>query len=276
MQQDNIDELDNPEIVREFNQLYSTWWSGKENNYYSAGVGLAIKKPLSDRVFSIKRLDGRLLMADLHLKRKINIRIIVIYMPADEADKLERKAINSKVESWIKQSVDSKKFLIILGDFNVNMDKLNQKHKIKVNTHKAYIIEIMKKANLFEVQSVKDNTVKSTWKTQRGNQQISSRIDYIWMSFELFQRLKSVEVSFDTHLDSDHGLLSTTIYSSDFIYRLSCSQESRSRYTRKIFALDKMTNEDWMNYQSYINDYIQNSSIIDRLENIPTIDRMPV
>jgi len=45
-------------------------------------------------------------MADLHLKRKINIRIIVIYMPADDSDKLERKAINSKFESWIKQSID--------------------------------------------------------------------------------------------------------------------------------------------------------------------------
>jgi len=215
MQLDNIDELDNPEIVREFNKSYSTWWSGKEDNYYGAGVGLAIKKPLADRVFSVKRLDGRLLMADLHLKRKINIRIIVIYMPADDSDKLERKAINSKIESWIKQSIDSQKLLIILGDFNVNMDNPNNKHKIKVNTHKAYIIEIMKKANLFEVQSVKDKTATSTWKTHRGNQQISSRIDYIWMSFELFQRLKNVDVSFDTHLDSDHGLLSATVYSTD-------------------------------------------------------------
>ena len=74
-----------------------------------------------------------------------------------------------------------------MGDFNVNMDNLNNKHKIKVNTHKAYIIEIMKKANLLEVQSVKDKTATSTWKAYRGNQQISSRIDYIWMSFELFQ-----------------------------------------------------------------------------------------
>ena len=161
-------------------------------------------------------------MADLHLKHKINIRIIVIYMPADDSDKLERKAINSKIESWIKQSIDNQKLLIILGDFNVNMDNLSINHKIKVNTHKAYIIEIMKKANLLEVQSAKDKTVKNTWQTHRGNQQISSRIDYIWMSFEFFQRLKNVDVSFDAHLDSDHGLLSATVYSTDFIYRQSC------------------------------------------------------
>jgi exonuclease III len=88
-------------ISREFNNIYTTWWSGKEENYYGAGVGLAIKKSIAQRVYAIKKIDGRAIMADLHFQNKINVRIIIIYMPANQEDKKERDKINKIISEWI-------------------------------------------------------------------------------------------------------------------------------------------------------------------------------
>jgi exonuclease III len=54
-------------------------------------VGLAIKKSIAQRVYAINKIEGRAIMADLHFKNKTNVRIIVIYMPANSDDKEEKK-----------------------------------------------------------------------------------------------------------------------------------------------------------------------------------------
>lgn len=71
-QKNGNQDIDN-NITRDFNDIYTTWWSGKEDNYYGAGVGLAIKKSIAQRVYAINKIEGRAIMADLHFKNKINI-----------------------------------------------------------------------------------------------------------------------------------------------------------------------------------------------------------
>ena len=58
-------------INRDFNNIYTTWWLGKEENYYGAGIGLTIRKQIAQRVYAINKIKGHAIMADLHFKNKI-------------------------------------------------------------------------------------------------------------------------------------------------------------------------------------------------------------
>jgi hypothetical protein len=95
----NIEKEDDDSIPeRDFNNFYSTWWSGKNEHYQGAGVGLAIKKELAKRVYRTEFIDGRAILADLQLKQNVKIRIIVLYMPADPKQVNEHMSITNQIE----------------------------------------------------------------------------------------------------------------------------------------------------------------------------------
>ena len=196
-------------ITRDFNDIYTTWWTGKEEKYYGAGVGLAIKKSIAQRVYAINKLDGRAIMADLHFKNKINVRIIVIYMPANEEDKNERTKINKTISNWIVQGQYDKKHLIVMGDLNANIDNLHNNSLLSGsnNKDKYSILRTLINAGLLEFQSASKANPSHTWSMNRNNNIITSRIDYIWLSNDLFQLIKSIHVDFDKSFDTDHGLV---------------------------------------------------------------------
>jgi len=151
----NIDADDEPQPTRDFNEYYQTWWSGKEENFQGAGVGLAIKKELATRVYKIDQIDGRALMADIQLKQKIKIRIIVLYMPADPKHEIERAMLITKIEAWIKQGLSDNKKIIVMGDLNADPDKLEilkkdyPKRKVK---DKYKIISMLNNNRIFDSQ----------------------------------------------------------------------------------------------------------------------------
>ena len=228
-------------------------------------MGLAIKKELASRVYAINKLDGRALMADLHLKNKINVRIIIIYMPANQEDKIERCKINKTILDWINKGQYDKKHIIIMGDLNVNIDNYttNTNTSNIKSDNKFYILKILLDAGLLEVQSASHNTPTYTWLTKRNDTTVKSRIDYIWLSSSLFQQIKKVHVTFDDNFDTDHGLLHTALDCTNLIISQSNSQSKRSTFTRSVFAYDKMTKEDWENYQLFISNKIKEDKIIE-------------
>jgi ribonuclease HI len=73
--------------------------------------------------------------------------------------------------------------------------------------------------------------------------------------------VKNFYVEFDEIFDTDHGLLHALIDSSDLIANFNQSQNNRSSFKREVFAYDKMNNDDWNNYQSFITDKIKQDDI---------------
>src|SRR5436189_3689666 len=68
----NIEKKDDDSIPeRDFNNFYNTWWSGKNEHYQGAGIGLAIKKELAKRVYRTEYIDGRAILTDLQLKQNV-------------------------------------------------------------------------------------------------------------------------------------------------------------------------------------------------------------
>lgn len=127
-------------------------------------------------------------------------------------------------------------------------------------SHKFALIDIMQDAGLKEVQSAKNTAILPTWTTKRNNQLIKSRIDYIWLSIDLFQDLGAVNVFVDELFNTDHNLLTTTIKCNALSKAQSFVKEKRlNGFKRTIFDLDSMTLDDWEKYQECITTQIESS-----------------
>ena len=257
---------------REFNNVYTTWWSGKEDNYYGAGVGLAIKKPLASRVYAVQRLNGRALMADLHLKGGINIRIIVIYSPANAEDKQERAILNGKIKDWIDKGLHSRKKLIVMGDLNVNtingLAPVTHAYNLPNLSAKKSIIDILINAGLKDIQQASNAAPRPTWTITRNNVKIQTRIDYIWLSLDLFQEIKGFDIIENEQFLTDHCLITAHIAGHNLLFDSARASEKRSSFKRSVFDIENMTTGDWENYRSYITSRVVNSSSFQRLFDI--------
>ena len=164
----NIEKKDDDSIPeRDFNNFYSTWWSGKNEHYQGAGVGLAIKKELAKRVYRTEFIDGRAILADLQLKQNVKIRIIVLYMPADPKQINERTSITNQIESWIKNGIKDNKSIIVMGDLNADPDKLDKiinSNSNKKLEDKYKIIQSLRSLGMFDSQIGINQEYNQTWK----------------------------------------------------------------------------------------------------------------
>ena len=99
----------------------------RQNEYYQkAGVGLAIKKELAKRVYRIKFIDRRAILADLQLKQNVKIGIIILYIPADPKQINEHMSITNQIECWIKNGLRDNKSIIVMDNLNADPEKLDK------------------------------------------------------------------------------------------------------------------------------------------------------
>ena len=102
------------------NDKYIGYFS--DSNKKGSGVGIIVSKEIEKYIQKSESIDNRIIYIDIFTKKK-KIRIIQIYLHANDKDKKSRLELCKKLENVIHQAHRQRKEVILLGDFNINAAK---------------------------------------------------------------------------------------------------------------------------------------------------------
>ena len=95
-------------------------------------------------------------------------------------------------------------------------------------------------------------------KFTRSNDQIKSRIDYIWTSKDLGQGLISCKITeSDTITNSDHAIVSANIATEIMKKSRTAACDKRLKGKKWVFNLDKATEENWGDYKAKLDNILK-------------------
>ena len=98
-----------------------TIWSNNFNKF--TGVSILIKKKWSNYIHKTYLLNKRYLYVDLYLKGHVKMRVIVVYLYANMSEQKQRILLQQELINLINESVKSNFHIVIMGDFNTNLDR---------------------------------------------------------------------------------------------------------------------------------------------------------
>ncbi len=102
--------------------LYTAFWSVHPNCH--AGVGLVLHRKWYIFVQYVFLQHDHFLYVNLFLKGDIKLRIIITYLHAHLLDKTYRTHLQHQLCDLISSSLTSSYHIVIIGDFNINLNKL--------------------------------------------------------------------------------------------------------------------------------------------------------
>src|ERR1043165_3663495 len=222
------------------NKYYKSWWTGLPDNNYTGGVGIAIKKGLHQYVHKV----------EYKLGRKINLKIINIYVNSNDTEKIEKDNLLKELNKLITEANVSKSHLIIMGDFNADAEKYDALNKT-VTKGKYKIIQLLRDQGLYDTQKLTNINLQYTWKK---NNETKRRIDYIWINDYMIEDLLITKVILCDELNTDHNILAMTINSSNIFGRRTISTEKKKKIKRDIYTIDKMTDELWAKFRTRLDE----------------------
>ena len=95
-------------------------------------------------------------------------------------------------------------------------------------------------------------------KFTRSNDQVKSRIDYIWTSKDLGQGLINCKITdSDTITNSDHAIVSASIATGIMKKSRTAACDKRLKGKKWVFNLDKATEENWGDYKAKLDNMLK-------------------
>src|SRR6184192_872659 len=97
---------------------------------------------------------GQIISIDLKFKGSTTIRINNIYVQCNEKDKDKREKLLNELLKLIKEADQRKFHLVIMGDFNADMERYIAKNKLVTRGGKYRILQILLDKGLYDTQKV--------------------------------------------------------------------------------------------------------------------------
>ena len=134
-----------------YQEDYMTFWSNNFNKF--TGVGLLIKKQWSIYIHKTFLSNERYIYIDLYLHGHVKVRVIVVYLHANMSEQNQRISLQQEIINLINESVKSNFHIIIMGDFNTNLNRYNELIKSgKTINWKYQLIQSLYNYNFFDLQ----------------------------------------------------------------------------------------------------------------------------
>jgi exonuclease III len=162
-----------PQHEKIFNPTHPTFisfFSSNPKQRTAFGVGLILNKKIAHHVYKHDAKLDRIIHVDLQFANKQKLCIINCYLPP--ADLKMRKEIQLVLRKWIQEASNNDFHLIVLGDFNADMDRTHNP------TDSLKLFEVFHRLSLFDAFSIKHDRNRTNFPTYFSSR-VSSRIDYI-------------------------------------------------------------------------------------------------
>ncbi len=185
-----------------------TYFFESDKQHKGSGVTLYVKSSLADYIFYHTSNRGCYILIDLQLRNKQKLRIIQLYLYANNAHLSARLELEKEILQHLRFAHTRNYHTIVMGDFNIDID--NPSLNRQFHTAKLRFISQLKELDLvnsYDLLSPDDHhkPYQHTWHNTLNT--ISSRIDYIWYSLPLISNFIYYS-SFKSELyQSDHHQL---------------------------------------------------------------------
>src|SRR6266540_1319323 len=190
------------------------------------------------------------------MKNNKKLRVFQIYLHTSNYDIKERMKTHAIIKEHINQARNRHYQIIIMGDFNVNPDKLRlneTKYKRQYD-----IIQYLNNLSFFDIfdtiYDINDNNPQYTW--FNSAKQLKSRIDMIWISNNSIDNLIYCDSVHKEFYNSDHKLLICFLDKNNLLNDKSHAQLKKQDITKTIYSYDKMNNEAWKQYADYTDELL--------------------
>ncbi|CAB4397484.1 unnamed protein product [Rhizophagus irregularis] len=248
---------------------YVTYFANEETNYRGNGVGLIIKKNYARHIVNYNSFKGRIIYVDFIFSGNKKMRIINYYGKSGRVTldnfNQEVKIYFDKIKELVRESKAQNAEIILLGDFNLHYEKYlddkNNNRKMK-KEHKLFEW-IEDEQNFYDPFYIMfDNLSQHSLNTfyPFNTNQNPSRIDYIWVTENLFSETQECKIVNTTTINTDHRILVYSIWSEDLIGNIA--NIKRKEGFKEVYKYDKMDGEQWELFQNDLNKYISNSEIL--------------
>jgi exonuclease III len=239
-------------------KIYRSWWTGTMEDRKTGGAGIAVKMGLDKHVVNVIRKMGRLISIDLIFKGKAKTRIINIYMHSNEKDKLERNNLINELQKLITEAKHKKYNIIVMGDMNADVEKLDNTLGVKIKD-KYKIIQELRNFGFYDTQKITTHgKMDYTW---YKNKETQRRLDQIWISESLIQSLIITRPEQNDLLRSDHVILSTILETNKIFGNRAIAREKKKKITRTVHQIDKMTTKDWEKFKELMDEKTESSNV---------------
>jgi hypothetical protein len=203
------------------------------------GIGIILTDHIAKHLIKIEGYENQILILTLCFRKNINIKIIIVYLPANSKHHNDTEKYNTIIKNQINLASRQNHQIILLGDFNINVKS------IKNNTTtgdknwklKRELITYINSQHLIDnIKSFHDNP-PITW-TSQSHENTSKRLDYIYTIQELLDNTfyGFTENISDIYFTTDHKIVVIILNKEYFLKYRHYSKYSSFSQNREIIV----------------------------------------
>src|SRR2546430_7082000 len=235
------------------NKHYKAFFNNDSDSPMGSGIGIIISNEYAKYITKVYSYKGRLIYIDLHMKGKIKLRIIQVYLPASTSGLREYTLdLYTCIEKTIIDATRANARIILMGDFNIQYEKYIKYYRCNGNSHwRDSIFTKLNSLRLVDTVTLyQDITPSTPFNTFLPHQQSSSptRIDYIWVSRNLVDETINSNNYTPELYSSDHLGVYVSFFTNNLFKRKSIATLKQKDRGKIIYHYDQMTNDKWKEY----------------------------
>jgi hypothetical protein len=187
---------------------------------------MIINDHIAKHLIKIEGYENRILILTLCFRKNINIKIIIVYLPANSKHHNDMEKCNIIIKNQINTALRQNHQIILLGDFNIDVKNIkdNKTTGDKNWKLKKELITYINSQHLIDNIKSFHNNPPITW-TSQSHENTTKRLDYIYTTQEILDHTfyGFVEAINDTYFTTDHKLVAILLNKEYFLkYRQNC------------------------------------------------------
>ncbi len=238
---------------KQFNNKYTSFFNNDTSSTNGSGVGIIVSKDYAKFIHKTEAYKGRVLFMDLIMKGRVKIRIFQIYLPTTTTGMRDYTTdLYKYIIDKIKDALRCHSRIIIMGDFNINLEKYLKQYRRNGYTHwQNSLFKDLQRLNLVDTitlcHDITPTTPFNTFVPNHPNQS-PSRIDFIWITRDLIDEVINSNI-FDPELyKSDHNALYLSLTTTNLFKRKSVASLKQHNMRKRIFHYDQMDDDKWQTF----------------------------
>ncbi|GBB90261.1 hypothetical protein RclHR1_17160001, partial [Rhizophagus clarus] len=153
---------------------------------------------------------GRIIYLDLYFSDKRKLRLIQVYLNANQKERLQIKALHKYIDDTISDAQSRDIEVIIMGDFNINYRKYLM--AFINNKWQFFLFRTLECKRLLDTIPIfNDNDEEMYTYTPADPNRQESRLDYIWASLPMLEKSVNSTVIENDHFDTDHKTVTLSL-----------------------------------------------------------------
>ncbi|GBC00784.1 hypothetical protein RclHR1_39790001, partial [Rhizophagus clarus] len=209
---------------------------------------------------------GRILYLDLYFSDKRKLRLIQVYLNANQKERPQIEALYKYIDDTISNAQSRDMEVIIMGNFNINYRKYLM--AFINNKWQFFLFRTLESRRLLDTIPIfNDNDEEMYTYTPADPNRQESRLDYIWASLSMLEKSVNSTVIENDHFDTDHKTITLSLDTVQMTgVSLNATNQKKKHIKRTVFQYDEMDKDDeytWENFSTHLDLEIENALMKD-------------